>query len=145
MEQVGRFNVDRPYADDWDYAIRMSRHYQFRKLRQVVALYRVHPGQSSKQVMRVNPADELRSRTIAQYGYCGPDGSEVDHRKLRQRISRDRLNFGLRHYDAGSWDIAARSFAGAIRARPPNVRAVTFLLASMLKWATAATGVIRSK
>lgn len=134
IERIGPFDTSLPRADDWDYAIRTSRHYEFRKLRQVVALSRSHPQRMSRQSYPINPAEELRAHAIAQYGYVGPDGSRVDRGALRDRIARDRLSFGLMQYGAGNWRAAALAFGSCLRAKPIHLKATAYLVASALRW-----------
>ena len=140
LDKVGAFDKSLPRSEDWDYILRTSRQYQFCKLRQVVTLYRSSPQQTSKRPYPFNPADHLRDRTIAKFGYLGPDGSSVDILELRRRVARDRLNFGLVHYQAGNWRSAALAFAGCLRGNPANAKAAMYLLISGSKWFTRGRG-----
>lgn len=131
IQAVGCFDESLPPADDWDYAIRTSRLYPFCKLRQVVTLYRVHPGQTSREVPRRDHASHLRESAIRRFGLAGPDGALPDPGELRRRVFKAHFNFGLAHFRSGSPQIAVSAFAKAFKERPQSIRAMVYLLASI--------------
>jgi glycosyltransferase involved in cell wall biosynthesis len=66
--EVGNFDPDLPPADDWDMALRVSRRFQMMKTADVLALYRQHPGQTSRRVFDKDPQTRLRESMLLRYG-----------------------------------------------------------------------------
>lgn len=133
FDAIGLFDRDLPPGDDWDIAIRASRKYKFVKLRSVLALYRLHAGQTSRKAFPRDFQGELRESMILRYGLAGPDGSMPDADKLRDRRLRSRLSFASMHAQAGSMDTAVAAL----------VRATAFAPFDRRTW-QCAFGVVRS-
>ena len=136
VKAIGLFDAALPPADDWDFAIRASWLFPFAKMRQVVALYRVHPGQTSRVVAARNLEAEFRERTLKKFGYVGPDGSPADRHAVRERLIRSHLSFGADHLSRGDPRIATSSFFKALQVKPLSASAIAHLAAAIAKVAT---------
>jgi len=130
IDKTGFFDESLPPADDWDYVIRASRRYKFCKLRQVIALYRVHHGQASRRVSSKDHASALRKSAIRRFGYEGPDGAKPNPIEFRRRCFQSHFSFGLAQYREGNRALAAAAFAEALKERPFSVKAIAYLAAS---------------
>lgn len=119
---VGEFDPDLPPADDWDIALRASRRYQFLKTQDVVALYRMHPGQTSRRCFPRDHQTEVRESMLLRYGPAGPDGRVCDPAKLKDRRIRSHLAYASSHAQSGSLATALRSLAKAWRLSPTDRR-----------------------
>lgn len=133
IQDIGNFDGSLPPSDDWDYAIRVSRKYQFCKLKQVTTLYRIHTNQTSLQLSNHNPAIEFRKRTIQRYGFIGPDGSEIDRKQLDRYFFKAYLSFGHSHYKQGNLLIALQAFIAALKRKPFSAEVYFYLIASTAK------------
>lgn len=118
FDKIGLLDPKMPPADDWDFAVRASREFQFIKLEDVVALYRVHPTQTSQKIAGRNFEVEFRDRMIQQFGTKGPDGSEIDLRDVAARQFRGHSGYAMTHLRNGDPRIALNSFMQALRIRP---------------------------
>lgn len=119
---VGEFDPDLPPADDWDIALRASRRYQFLKTQDVVALYRMHAGQTSRRCFPRDHQTEVRESMLLRYGPAGPDGRVCDPAKLKDRRIRSHLAHASSHAQAGSVATSLRSLAKAWRLSPTDRR-----------------------
>ena len=120
---VGEFDPDLPPADDWDIALRASRRFQFLKTQDVVALYRMHAGQTSRRCFARDFQTEVRESMLLRYGPTGPDGRACDPGKLKDRRFRSHLAHASSHAQSGSVATALRSLAKAWRLSPTDHRA----------------------
>lgn len=119
---VGEFDPDLPPADDWDIALRISRRYEFLKLQDVVALYRMHAAQTSRRCFARDFQTELRESMLLRYGPTGPDGRVCDTTKLNDRRIRSHLAHSSSHAQTGSVATALRSLSKAWRLSPTDPR-----------------------
>lgn len=122
FDTIGTFDRELPPADDWDLVLRASRRFKFVKLRDVVALYRQHSGQTSRQCPPRDFQGELRESMILRYGAAGPDGTLPDPHKLRDRRIRSHLTFCTMQALSGSTLVAAQALTKAFLLSPLDLR-----------------------
>jgi glycosyltransferase involved in cell wall biosynthesis len=134
FDKIGLFDTNMPPADDWELAIRASRHYQFLMLSQPLVLYRVHPKQTSKRLTIKNHEADLRSNVIKLYGLIGPDGKRADSDEINLRQYRAYVNHGNQHLEANSLQIARESFFRALRIKPHSPKIWLKLIYSFLPY-----------
>jgi len=130
FEKVGKFNPELPPSDDWDLAVRASRHFKFIKLRQAVALYRQHPHQTSRKPVARDIQSDVRDRFIQEFGLRGPDGKTVDPVQLRSRRFRNHFSHGYMAYKAGMYEPAGTSFGKAWRIQRLSFKAFAYWMLS---------------
>lgn len=128
FDRIGLFDISTPPADDWDMAIRTSWHFQFIRLKQPLALYRIHAHQTSKRAVRKNHEAEFRERIIQTYGLVGPDGSQADPNDLNLRQFKAHLNHGILHLQSNNYDTARQSLLKALGIKPFSVKAWLYWL-----------------
>jgi glycosyltransferase involved in cell wall biosynthesis len=133
FDRIGLFDPALPPADDWDVAVRASRHFRFTKLAQPVALYRQHAGQTSRKPAPNDLQSDVRDRFISLYGISGPDGRSADLAALRQRRFSNHFSHGHMAYGAGMFDAAARSFHQAWALQRLDLRAAAYWAASTMR------------
>jgi glycosyltransferase involved in cell wall biosynthesis len=126
-ESIGDFDERLRTGEDYEYWLRVSRHYPMEKLARITARYRLHATGSTRQ-LRDEP-NELRvlSSAIEQFGCDGPDGRAVDRAALRRRIAALWFDHGYLHYWNGSPHVALRAFARALRFAP-RPRTLAYIL-----------------
>ena len=125
FDRVGLFDPSMPPADDWDLALRAAEHFKFVKLAQVVALYRVHAGQTSLKLQPRNIEYELRERTLTRLHALGQRAH--DESGVRQRQFNCVFNFGLNQYAAAKYALAANTFMSALKYRQKPLRVLAYL------------------
>lgn len=120
--EIGMFDPDLVILEDWDLALRLSRRASLRGIEEPLVLYRVHPGNRSRNVgIHIAPG-----ATILQRLFSDPD-LPPDIRRMRRRAygSFYRMLAGG-YVNAGSLDISMR---WALRAVAQDPRQLVYLLA----------------
>ena len=118
FERTGPFDTGLRLGEDWDFFLRAARHARFLKLRDVVTLYRQHPGQTTKQALSENYEALVLDRAVAAFGFEGPNGERPDMGDFRRRRFRGHVSHGVRHLESGDPAVAFASFVKALRLRP---------------------------
>jgi glycosyltransferase involved in cell wall biosynthesis len=131
FEKVGLFDPKMPPADDWDLVMRAAEHFRFVKLAQQVALYRVHPGQTSLKLTATNIEYELRLRGLARLRTLG--GPSIDRQDINSRQFRALWNYGLAQYKAGLYRQSCPSFFGALRYNKVSGKAAAYLVMAYMR------------
>lgn len=134
FDRVGLFDPSMPPADDWDLALRAAEHFKFVKMAQVVALYRVHAGQTSLKLQPRNIEYELRDRTLKRLHVLGQQAH--DQAGVRQRQFNCIFNFGLNQYAAGKYFLAKNTFLSALKYRQKPLRVLAYLALARLRAAS---------
>ena len=128
FDAVGGFDPAMPPADDWDLMLRAAEHFRFVKLAQPLALYRVHPGQTSLKLTPRNMEYEIRCRALARLRAL--DSVKVDMKGIRLRQFRALFNYGLAQYDAGLYRKACSTFFSSLQHRATSRKAAIYIAAS---------------
>jgi glycosyltransferase involved in cell wall biosynthesis len=134
LRKCGAFDEGLPYSEDWDLWIRISREYQFLKLRQSTTLYRQHMLQGNRKVRSIDYRTTLLSRAAKQWGLSSPDGQCVSRWRFQRQLAEYHACFGLHHLQAGIWAIAMRSLFKAWVTYPVNVKYLAYIPATWLGW-----------
>lgn len=131
FETIGYFDPEMPPADDWDFVLRAAEVFNFIKLSQTLALYRVHSGQTSLKLTPSNVEYDLREKFLARLDEIG--GDKPDMLEIKRRQYHALFNYGLALYKHGHYNRARSSFNRAFRLDPSSKKAVYYLIASVLK------------
>lgn len=138
FEKVGLFDPKMPPADDWDLVMRAAEHFRFVKLAQPVALYRVHPGQTSLKLTSTNIEYDLRKRCLERLRHL--NGPSLDLLDINSRQFRALFNYGLAQYKAGLYRQSCSSFFGALRYKKGSGKASAYLVAALVRAAGQIAG-----
>lgn len=111
FDAIGEFDPALPPADDWDLMLRAAETFDFVKLAQPVALYRVHALQTSLKLTPENLEFIVRQRALERTQRHG--GQLPDRADFRRRQFRALFNYGLAEYRAGLYGKACRNFLRA--------------------------------
>ncbi len=130
----GGFEAERPYGEDWDLWLRLSRQIQFAKLNWPPVLYRQHEVQGSRQARPVDHRVELLLAHATQFGLASRDGRAIDADVFRKTIARYQMDFGYHQLKCGQAALARASFWGAWRRDPGLWRALSYAAAGALGW-----------
>ncbi len=134
VREVGGFDLELPYSEDWDLWLRMSRRWRFCKLKGRYALYRQLPTQGSRQYREVDYRTRLLQRAIDQWGIESPDGQSHGAAAVRRQIGRFHVGYGLDCLKAGAVSRASRSLWKGWRCEPTRVKYLAYLAAGALGW-----------
>ena len=134
LEAVGAFDPDRPYGEDWELWLRLSRRWQFAKLGQPPVLYRQHPTQGSRMSRRVDHRTELLLAHAAAHGLASADGRAVSRTLFEATIAGYQAQFGMHHLRHGSLALGRHALWRAWRRQPARLRHLAFALAASVGW-----------
>jgi len=134
LRKCGAFDEMLPYSEDWDLWLRISREYQFLKLRRSTTLYRQHTLQGNRKVRSVDYRTTLLSKAVKQWGLSSPDGQCLSRLRFRRQLAEYHACFGLHHLQAGIWAMAIRSLFKAWVTYPVKVKYLACIAAIWLGW-----------
>jgi hypothetical protein len=119
----GGFDSSLVILEDWDLAIHAARHWGLRSVREPLALYRVHPGNRSRDVsIHVEPGERVLRRVFAD-----PDLPPHVRRKKRSVYARLYLMLAGGAFRARDWVNCARWGARAATLDPKTLGHVAAL------------------
>ena len=134
VRELGGFDPDRSYAEDWDLWLRVSRRAPFVQLAWPPVLYRQHAQQGSRTVREVDHRVELLLDAARRHGLASPDGQALTAQEFRGIVARYRMEFGYHHAAHGDRRVAVRSLWAAWRAQPARWRWAALALAVAAGW-----------
>ena len=131
MDQVGKFKVDLPPADDWDINVRAAQITQFYKQNDTVTLYRIHDQQTSQQTPERNYESDFRHASIKKYGVKSKDGRMADMPQLKERFYKSDFDFAFAHYRAKHYNIALPAFFALLKTNLIKPKLYSFVASSL--------------
>jgi len=134
VREVGGFDTSLPYSEDWDLWLRLSRRWQFAKLKGKYALYRQLPSQGSRKYRPVDHRTVLLEKAVAQWGVASPDGTTHGEAAVRRQLADFHCYYGLDCLRAGDRRRAVRSLLKALRRDPLRGRYLAYLAATLVGW-----------
>lgn len=115
VEKLTGFDQSLPTGEDYDFWLRMSRHFRADKLNRVLAYYRIHATSITKVPRAENNEYRVLKKMLDQYGLAGPDGVSVTQRQINDRLCRLCFSHGYFHYWFGNACVACSEFGEAGR------------------------------
>lgn len=112
FETVGGWDVRRRQVPDFEFWLRVSRRYDFARVPQCLAEYRIHDGSASFQIMSPERADEIVA--VVEGNWHGGSDSQAARRSLARAYSIAAKN----HQQSGRWAVALKRLAKALSLRP---------------------------
>lgn len=134
VREVGGFDPDLPYSEDWDLWLRLSRRWQFTKLRGRYALYRQLPSQGSRVYRNVDYRMRLLEQAVSKWGIDSPNGQTHGPRAVRRQFGRFHAGYALECLRAGDRAGARRSLLKALRCHPLRAKYLAYLAAGQFGW-----------
>jgi len=134
LDDVGAFDPNRPYGEDWELWLRLSRRWRFGRLGGPPVLYRQHPSQGSRRARDVDHRTELLTSNAHEHGLASRDGRAVPARLFRQNLARYRKEFGLQHLLHGDAVIGRGALWQAWRNDPLRLRVLAMAVAASAGW-----------
>lgn len=134
VRDLGGFDAERPYAEEWELWLRVSRRAPFVQLAWPPVLYRQHPHQGSRTVRDIDHRVELLLDAVRRHGLASPDGQALSADEFRSIVARYRMEFGYHHAVHGHRRVAVRSLLAAWRMRPAHWRWGALALAVAAGW-----------
>lgn len=134
FERCGTFDETLPYSEDWDLWLRISREYQFIKLKRPNTLYRQHHRQGNRVVRDVDYRTLLLLKAVNKWGFCSPDGQCMRKRQFHEQLSNYHAMFGLQHLSHGKRVIGIHSLTKAWFINPKRIKYSFYMLAGVFGW-----------
>lgn len=134
LKDVGAFNVELPYAEDWDLWLRLSRRYEFAKLRLSTTLYRQHRQQGSRVVRPIDYRTRLLSEAVARWGLASPDGTALPRKTFASTLASYHLSYGFDRLKVDQVKLACQSFYSGWQLQPLNVKPLVYIFAALAGW-----------
>lgn len=131
--QSGGFLCDDHQTDDWEYFARVSRDFQFAKLRDPMVLYRRHPQSLSRRLSPLNKGELLREKMLREFGNVSPQGIPVDASLLRQRRYEGWKHFASEHLAQGDLKIGLSGMWNLLVDGPRRLETVEVGVKSLAK------------
>ncbi len=128
LTKSGLFDETLTAVEDYDLWLRIAAFFKIGFVDKILAMYRVHPSNMSKDFCRLLD-NEIRviQKIIKMY----PEKMIELGKKVGIRLCSLFNQYGLELIDEGKIDIAKRYFLKAIAARPMTIRSYYYLLATM--------------
>lgn len=133
FDQTGSFDTTLRMGEDYEFFLRLARHYEFGYVDQPLVLYRQHPKQltrTSSQQQQEQPWEFLAlKRIIDQY----PEVYEqLGREHIHHRLSASYFALGYARLEEGDHKNARRLIRGALRYWPANAGYIRCYLTTFL-------------
>ena len=130
----GGFDENLKVGEDYDFWMRASRVCIAHKIDRITALYRMQPESATRSAPRaVSHEYMVLKRTLERFGTVGPDGRQVDERRLHARLGNLCFAHGYRHFWHGDPRIAAQAFRQSMRYSGFALRVASYAAASLAR------------
>ena len=133
FDEIGLFDPALRLGQDYDLWLRASRVTRILHLPRPYALYRMHPGNSTKGAPSANFHGVLIERAIERWGFEGPDGARADEARVRRTLAHSWCDFGSAQLEAGNLKRARDAGRRATRIDWRHVAGWKILLRSWLR------------
>lgn len=128
---AGGFDEQRPYAEDWDLWLRLSRMTKFAKVCWPAVLYRQHRSQGSRVARPVDHRTMLLLEAAKNYGLASRDGRAVSSREFEHLIARYQFEFGQHHLQFGQRRLAIQALLQAWFRAPLQFRYLAWVVVAL--------------
>lgn len=118
FKTVGSFNESLRTGEDYDFWLRVSRHFRADKLDRTLAYYRINATSTTHVPRNENNEYAVLLKNLAVYGSAGPDAVAAPEHALRERLFELCFSHGYFHIRRGDPKIAQASFSAALRHSP---------------------------
>jgi glycosyltransferase involved in cell wall biosynthesis len=133
FDKVGRFDTALRLGEDYEFWIRASRQFRFKRVDMICSRYRMHAASTTRTPRAVNYEMRVVESAIYRFGICGADGTALDQRALKQRQSELCFKHGYLHFWHGSASVSFCSFRQALKFRPGRAKAWMYAALSFVK------------
>lgn len=137
FDRCGVFDTSLPFSEDWDLWLRISRHFQFLKLRQATTLYRQHPTQGSRVARPIDYRTRLLAQAERQWGLASQDGQSVTRKAFNEQMYRYHMSYAMGCVRARMRTKAAHAFIAGWWRRPTSPKPLIYIAAMTLGWRPA--------
>jgi glycosyltransferase involved in cell wall biosynthesis len=134
LDEVSAFDADRPYGEDWELWLRLSRRWRFGRLGGPPVLYRQHPTQGSRRARATDHRTELLLAQAQAFGLASADGRAISRARFEALIAGYQAQHGLHHLRHGDRALGRRTLWRAWQRQPARLRHLALALAATLGW-----------
>lgn len=118
IDEIGVFEADLRIGEDYDLWLRASRVTPIVRVPRPLALYRMHPHNTTRRAPDVNFQGQVLERAVRRWGLSGPDGREARGRDVARALARTWNDYAEAHLLAGDTSRARRGAWQSVRALP---------------------------
>jgi len=133
VDRLGGFDETLATGEDYDFWLRMSRHFRADKLNRVLACYRIHASSITKVPRAANNEYEVLKKMLDQHGLIGPDGSTVQEKRIRGRLFQLCFSHGYFHFWSGDPCVASKEFDKALSYSGFKLKVFAYVFLAKLK------------
>ncbi len=133
FDRVNGFDESFRTGSDYDFWVRVSRHFPITKLRRTVAVYRQNATSITYRIRRENNGYRLLKRAIDSWGLRDEAGNLADRRAVHRRLSDLAFMHGYRHFWSGDPRVALSSLWKASRHNPWRVKSHGYVVLAAIK------------
>lgn len=134
VERLGGFDQSLPTGEDYDFWLRMSRHFRADKLNRVLAYYRMNASSITKTPCAENNEYLVLKKALDQYGLVGPNGASVADELVKRRMFQLCFSHGYFHFWSGGKPcISLKAFQAAKNYSGANFRVFMYIILAKLK------------
>lgn len=120
LDEVGGFDADLRIGEDYDLWLRASRVTPIVRVCRPLALYRMHPANTTTRLPARNHKGEVIARALQRWGYAAPDGRTARSSDVERGLARSWADFGGAHLIGGDLRVARRAAWCALRHDPSH-------------------------
>lgn len=132
--KLGGFDESLPTGEDYDFWLRMSRHFRADKLNRVLAYYRMNASSITKTPRAVNNEYVVLTKTIDRYGLVGPDGSTASENAVQGRLFQLCFSHGYFHFwSGGNSCFALQAFQEARSYSANSLKLFVYIILAKIK------------
>jgi len=133
FDEVGVFDDKLAIGEDYDLWLRVSRVTPFVRVDAPMALYRIHPSNTTQRAPDRNFREAVILAAIERWGYRSPDGACAAPSDVKRHLARSWVDFAVPHLVAGNVGTAGRAAIRALRADPLQAKAWRLLATTALR------------
>lgn len=120
LDEVGCFDPNLRIGEDYDLWLRASRVTPIVRVCRPLALYRMHPANTTTRLPDRNHKGEVITRALQRWGYAAPDGRAARSRDVERGLARSWADFGGAHLTGGDARVARGAAWRALRYDPSH-------------------------
>jgi glycosyltransferase involved in cell wall biosynthesis len=136
VEKLGGFDESLPTGEDYDFWLRMSRHFKADKLNRVLAYYRMNASSITRTPRAENNEYLVLQKALDQYGLVGQDGASVADKLVKRRMFQLCFSHGYLHFwSGGNPCVALKAFQAAKNYSGGGFKIAIYIFLTALKCA----------
>lgn len=118
LQKVGGFDPALRKGQDYDLWLRLAQEAEWHAVPESLALYRLHGQNITRSVKPDNFEYTILSGAVRRWGLENRDGRRLAPALMQARLARSARTFADAHFQAGSYEVAARFYRISLGHQP---------------------------